>query len=247
MHEKAPILKAETRAKLGTRYSKRYRDQGKLPGVIYGHGEAPLPVSFDADDAIGHFEAGEKVFRLELVGGSAKADQMLLLKELQFDYLGTNIVHADFARVDLNQKVKTKVHVELTGEPKGLKVAGAILIHPVSEIEIECRVRDIPEKIVLEIGELDMDQSITADKLKLPAAEMRLLTDPHAIIAQIVEAKEEVVVAEATAVDAAAAGPEVIGEKERAEKAAAEAAAKPGAKPAAGAAPAKDAKAPAKK
>lgn len=243
MHEKAPVLKAAPRERLGSRYSKRYRDQGKLPGVVYGHGQAPVAVNFDADDTIHHIESGEKVFRLELAGDhAATKDEVLLLKELQFDYLGTNIIHADFARVSLDERVRSKVHIELTGEAKGLKSAGAILIHPVSEIEIECRVRDLPEKLTVEIADLDLNEAISAGQVTLPVADMKLISDSHQIIAQIVEAKEEVVVAEAAAVEgAAAAGPEVIGEKERAEKAAAADADKKGAggKDAKAAAPAK--------
>ncbi|MGD9688880.1 MAG: 50S ribosomal protein L25 [Phycisphaerales bacterium] len=239
MHERAPILKATPRERLGTRYAKRDRAKGKLPGVIYGHGSAPLAVNFDGVDAVKHIEAGEKVFRVDLPNQGS--DQMLLLKELQFDYLGDTIVHADFARVDLDERVRTRVHIELTGEAKGLKTAGAILMHPTSEIEIECRVRDIPEQISVEIAELDVDQSVTAGSIKLPLADMKLITDSLAVLAQIVVQKEEIVAAEATAVGTDAAQPEVIGEKERLEKAAAEAAGKPGAKPAAGAAPAKPA------
>ncbi len=242
MHEKSPVLRATPRERLGTRYAQRARAKGLLPGVIYGHGQAPIAVNFEGRDAVRHIEAGEKVFRLEYPGASA--DQMLLLKDLQFDYLGDTIVHADFARVDLDERVKSRVHVELLGEAKGLKTAGAILMHPTNEIEIECRVRDLPEKVSVEIGDLDVDESITADKVKLPSPDMKLLTDPHAVVAQIIVQKEEVA-AEAAVVGAEATQPEVIGEKERAEKAAADAAGK-GGKPAAGAAPAKKDAAPKK-
>src|SRR5262245_6864628 len=139
MHEKQPTLGAVKRERLGTRYSQRYRAAGKLPANLYGHGQAPVAIAVDARDALTHIHKGEKVFRLELAGGAgADAGQIVLLKDLQYDYLGNNIVHADFARVDLNEKVRTKVHVNLIGEAKGLKEAGAILMHPVGELEIEC-------------------------------------------------------------------------------------------------------------
>jgi len=243
MKKEAVKIQTTVRAKHGSRYSQRLRSQGRLPGVVYGHKQDPVSVDFDAKELLGHVRSGQKVFTLAMAG---KGDgQMVLIRDVQFDYLGNNPVHVDFARVDANERVHTKVHVELRGEAKGLKTAGAILIHPFSEIEIECRVVDLPEFIAVDISDLDMDQQITAGQVKLPTDDMKLLTDSHAVVAQIVEAKEEVV-AEAAAVDAtAAAGPEVIGEKERAEKAAADAA-KPGAKPAAGA-PAAKAAAPAAK
>jgi len=241
MHEKSPVLKASKRERLGSRVTQRERAQGALPAVIYGHGRPPVAVSFQAKETITLIERGEKVFRLEMEGESG---QVMLLKDVQFDYLGDSIIHADFARVDLNERVRTKVPIELRGEAIGLKQAGAILMHPTNEIEIECRVADLPESIQIDISGLELNGLITADKVPLPAADMKLLTDPHSIIAQIVEAKEEVV-AEAAAVAAGGVVPEVIGEKEKAEKAAADG--KPGAKPAAGGAPAKDAKAAPKK
>lgn len=249
MHEKAPVLKAAPRTRLGSRYAARDRAAGRLPGILYGHKQAPLPVTFPSKETIEHIQAGEKVFRVEVEGGQS---DLALLKDLQFDYLGTNIVHADFSRVSLDERVKTRVHIELKGEAKGLKQAGAILIHPTSEIMIECKVRDIPETIAVDVTDLDMDGVITASEVKLPVADMKLLTDGHAVVAQIIEQKEMIVAEATTVAGEAAATPEVIGEKERAEKAAAAEGGKPGAAPAkdakaAAGAPAKDAKAAAPK
>lgn len=243
MHEKSPVLKAEVREHKGTRYAKRQRAAGRLPAVIYGHGIDPLHVHMDSKTATKLIEKGEKVFRLDMPGTQhADEGQMLLLKDLQFDYLGDTIIHADFSRVSLTERVRTRVHIQLKGDAKGLKTAGAILMHPTNEIEIECRVVDLPDHIEVDVADLDVDQQISASQVKLPMADMKLVSDGHAVVAQIVEIKEQVV-AEATAVAADAANPEVIGEKERAEKAAAEGD-KKGAAPAKGAAaPAKDAKA----
>ena len=235
MKERVPTLKVTLRERTGSRYAQRARTAGHLPGVIYGHKADPVSVNFTGIDTILHIKAGEKVFKLDFPQGAASGEQMVLLKEVQFDYLGDSIIHADFARVDMNERVRTKVHVMLVGDARGLKNAGAILIHPTNELEIECRVADLPDSVQVDVSELDMNESISADKVKLPSADMRLITDPHAIVAQIVEQKEEVV-AEAVTVATDAVQPEVIGEKERLEKLAAE-----GAKP--GAAPGKDAKA----
>ncbi len=229
------MLKVTVRSKLGSRYAARSRASGKLPGVIYGHKQDPVAIDLDATDAIRHFKAGEKIFRMDFPGTkNADEGQMVLLKSLQFDWMGDNVVHADFARVDLNERVTVKVHVELKGEALGLKSAGRILIHPINEIEIECRVADIPESITLNISELDVDQTITANKVALPKDDMKLVTDGHAVVAAIIEQKEEVVAEAATV--AGATTPEVIGEKEKAAAAgAAPAAGAKGAAPAAGA------------
>jgi large subunit ribosomal protein L25 len=233
MHEKAPLLSAKKRERLGTRYCDRIRKSGGLPAVVYGHGSQPVPILLNAHEAVSHITAGEKVFRMELVDGAdGFKDQIVLLKELQFDYLGTNPVHADFARVDLSERVKTRVLVHLVGEAKGLKQAGAILMHPQTEVEIECRVMDLPDFVEVRIDELDVGHAITAADLKL-AADVKMITDKHAILAQIV-IQQEIVVGEATAAEGEAGEPEVITAKKPAEGEAGAAAA-PGAKPAAGA------------
>lgn len=237
MHEKSPLISVKKREKLGTRYCERIRKAGGLPAVVYGHGEAPVAVTLpEARDTVRKIHAGDKVFRMSMEGGFQ--EQVVLLKDLQFDHLGTTIVHADFARVDLNERVHARVTVHLIGEAKGLKQAGAILMHPTTEIEVECRVVDLPDFIEVRIDDLDVGHAITAGDITLPSADMKVLTDKHAMVAQIVIQMEEKVGEEAAAT-AGATEPEVITAKKPAEG---EAAA--GGKDAK--APAKDAKAPAK-
>jgi large subunit ribosomal protein L25 len=241
MKSETPVLKVDFRERSGSRYAARDRAAGKIPGIIYGHKIAPVNVSFDRKELLTQINNGEKVYKLDFPGNKATDEgQMVLLRDVQFDYLGTNLIHVDFARVDENERVHTKVHIQLKGEAIGMKVAGAILTHPTSEIEIECKVIDLPDTIEIDISGLGMDEMITAGQVKLPKADMKLLTDSHAVVAQITEAKAEVA-AEASTVAAGAAAPEVAGDKDKAAKAAAAApaaGAKAGAaaaKPAAGA------------
>lgn len=182
--QNAPTLNAGLRDKLGSRYSRRYRESGKLPAVVYGHGATPVSVVLDAKETITHITKGEKVFTLSIEG--EPKGQTVLLKDLGFDYLGNNIIHADFARVDLNERVHTRVHVRLLGDAKGLKSAGNILMHPTNEVDIECRVADIPEEVEVDITDLDVGHAITAADVRLPSADMKMLTDASAIVAQIV-------------------------------------------------------------
>ena len=250
MPQTTPILTAKKRDRLGTRYAARVRDAGGLPAIVYGHKEEPLPVSLDRKDALGHIHKGEKVFRLQVDG--AKEPQTVLLKDVQFGYLGNDIVHADFARVSLTDRVTVKVPIHLIGEAKGLKNAGAILMHPTSEVDIECVVTEIPEFFEVNISELDLDHAILVAELKVPGS-MKLKTDKSAMLAQIVIQQEIVEEKpEEAAVEGAATEPEVLTAKKPKEGeegfeaavpgkpgAAAPKGAVPGAKP--GAAPAKGA------
>lgn len=233
MHEKSPVLTASARERIGSRYAQRDRKAGGLPAVMYGHKEAPVSLTLNAKDALKHINKGEKVFQIDFNG----AKQLVLLKAVSFDYLGTNIIHADFVRASLKDRVKSKVPVHLIGEAIGLKTVGAVLIHPVAELEIECTLESLPDALDVNISELTEEHAITADKVKLPAG-AKLITDSHGIVAQIIIQKEEVVAAptaEAGTV-AGAAAPEVAGAKK--DDAAAKGAAAAPAKGAAAAAPA---------
>lgn len=218
MHENSPILTAKKRERLGSRYSARIRQQGGLPAIVYGHQQEPTPISLDARDALSHIAKGEKVFRLQLDGNGEA--ETVLLKDVQFDHLGTRIIHCDLARVSLTERVHVTVPVRLLGDAIGLKTAGAILLHPTGELEIECVVTDIPEFIELNIAGLEVGQAITAADVTLPSPSMKLLTDSHAIVAQIsVQTTGAEPSAEAAAVEGAAASPEVLTAKKKEEEA----------------------------
>jgi large subunit ribosomal protein L25 len=215
MHEESPVLTATKRERLGSRYCRRLRGGGKLPAVVYGHQQEPTPVALDAHDALGHIHKGEKVFRLALDGQDEP--QVVLLKDVQFDHLGTRIIHADFARVDLDERVRTRAPLHLVGDAVGLKVAGAIMMHPLNEVELECRVADLPDFIEVDISTLEAGHTITAADIRLPAEDMKVLTDPHAIVAQIV-VQTVAAEGEAEEVEAAAGEPEVISERKEQEE-----------------------------
>src|SRR5947207_13747329 len=94
-------ITASPRGELGSRANKRLRDAGKLPGVIYGHKEAVVPVTLPKKEVVGHIHHGAHVFELQLSGKS----ETVLVKEVQYDHLGLEVIHVDFARVSLNEKV----------------------------------------------------------------------------------------------------------------------------------------------
>jgi large subunit ribosomal protein L25 len=209
MHENAPVLSASRRERLGSRYSRRLREAGRLPAILYGHGQAPVPIEVDARETLSHIHKGEKVFQLQLDGAEQK--DLLLLKDLQYDYLGAGIVHADFARVNLDERVTTRVHVRLIGEAVGLKEAGTVLMHPATEIEIECTLRNMPDEIEVDISGLEVGDSINAGDVKLPLETMKLLSDADLALAHITHAKLAATDEESTV--EGAAQPEVITER----------------------------------
>lgn len=211
MHEDAPILKAKTRERTGTRYSKRVRDAGGMPAIVYGHGEKPAPVVMEAHELNRMIHDGEKIFRMELDGSGPET---VLLKDVQFDYLGTDIVHCDFARVDLNERMTVSVPLRFRGQAPGMKQAGAVMMHPHDEIELECTLSNLPDEIEVDMSGLDVHDTITAADVKLPLETMKLMSDPDMVVAQIIiQAQEEEDTTSEGGEVSDAAEPEVISEK----------------------------------
>lgn len=207
-------LTAEKRERTGSRYARRLRMSGKLPAILYGHGAEPLSLSLDDRQAVRYIHAGEKVFSLDFDG----QNETVLLKDIQFNYLGDEIIHVDLARVDLNEMVEVHVHVRLVGDPKGLKAANTTLVHPMTELTVRCIVTSIPDHVDVNVEELDVGDSIHAGDITLPEG-LELISDPHDVLASIHEVKEQVAeTAEGEDVEGAPASPEVISEKKTEEE-----------------------------
>ena len=227
MKHETPTLQAQRRDRLGSRYSKRLRNSGRTPGVIYGHKSDTLSVSVDTKETVTALKRGAHVVNVAVDGGQAET---CLVKELQFGFLGDDVIHIDFARVDLNEEVEVKVHLRFVGHPEAAKKPGAVLANPVTDLEVICKVKDIPEEIKVDISK--MEEFMMVKDLVLPTG-VRTTIDPETIVSQITFVAEEVIATPEAAevAEGAAAEPEVITEKKpTAEEAAAAAAEAPAAK-----------------
>jgi large subunit ribosomal protein L25 len=189
-----------------------------IPGVIYGHKEAVVPITLPKKETVNHLKHGAHVFDLAIDGKSEK----VLVKEVQYDHLGNEVLHVDFARVSLDEKVEVTVPIELKGEPKG-EADGGVLQQIMAEIEIECLVTEIPDIIRHNVSEMALNDVLHVKDLKLPAG-VKPLADGEQIVAQVKEVKEEE--AAVTAAVEGEAEPEVIGKKKE-DEAPAEGAAAP--------------------
>ncbi len=196
-------VSAEVRSELGSRANRRLRLAGKLPGVIYGHKEAIVPVTLPKKEVVKHLDHGTHLFDLTLSGKSEK----VLIKDVQYDHLGIDVLHVDFARVSLDEKVEVTVQLELKGTPKG-EEEGGVLTQMVAELEVECLVTDIPDMIRHNVSEMGIDSDLLIKDLKLPPG-VRCLQDEDLMLAQVRVIEEEA----AAPVEGETAEPEVIGRK----------------------------------
>ena len=197
-------LKIEPRSELGSRANKRLRDKGFIPGVIYGHKEAVVPVTLPKRELSNHLSRGAHVFELAIDGKS----EQVLVKDVQYDHFGSEVIHVDFARVSLDERVTVTVPLELKGTPKG-EADGGVLTQVLSELEVECLVTEIPDVIRHNISEMALDDVLHVSDLKVPAG-VKIMQDGDQIVATV---KEVLEAAPTEAVEAAAGEPEVIGRK----------------------------------
>jgi large subunit ribosomal protein L25 len=198
-------LAVKQRAERGSRAAKRLRDTGLVPGVIYGHGEDVLPVTLPRREVSIHLNKGAHVFELQVDG----KQERVLVKDVQFDHLGSEVIHVDFARVSFDERVTVTVPLELKGEPKGAE-EGGVLTQVIAALEVECLVLEIPEAIRHNVAEMALNDVLHIKDLKLPPG-VKAVQDGELIVATVKEVLEE---APAEAVEAeGAAEPEVIGRK----------------------------------
>ena len=186
MAQKAPVLKVELRDRLGTKYARRLRKNGRLPATIYSKGTEPVSVSVDEKEVATYLYGGNHIMELDNGDGNPAT---VLVKDLQFGYLGDNLIHVDFTRVDLKQVVTITMTLEISGQPKTASETGAVLEVPRPEIEIECMVKDIPESIKVDLS--TVEDVFTIGDLELPEG-VKATLDPERHIAHVTFIQEEV-------------------------------------------------------
>ncbi len=209
------VIKAELREK-GTKGDvKRLRREGKVPAVFYSSRDKNLLLALDAKEFRHLVFARTNIFDLDVGKGRKKA---CIIREIQVDPVTDEILHVDLLGIKASEKVTMKVPVELIGESIGVKDFGGILEHHLREVEISCLPKDIPERIEVDISNLNVGESLTVADLELENIE--ILMEPEQTIVSVAHpkrAEEEEEVAEE--VEEGEAQPEAIhgGEQEEGE------------------------------
>ena len=208
--EKSLRLIAKIREQTGSKAAAREREHGRIPAIVYGHGEEPVAISLDAHNLTEGLHHGHRLMDVRV----GKKSQKMLVKELQYDHLGKDIIHADLMRIDMTETVKVTVPIELKGTPKGAHEGGVISEHT-DHLEIECQAAKIPESIVVSVAEMNIGDTLHAGDVELPPGtqlssppEMLLVTCSLVAAAKAVE--EEI--------EEAVEAPEVITETKEPEK-----------------------------
>lgn len=217
----AASIAADRRQGTGKGAARAGRRSGRIPGVLYGHDEESVTVSVDAlelNRLIQSISVENTIVDLEVKG--EKEPFKVLIREVQRHPYRDDVLHIDFFHIAMDEKLHVEVPVVLVGVPIGVKDKGGVVDHQLREIEIHCLPADIPEKIEIDISELDIGNTIHVRDLELPDLEIQTDLDRSvvAVLAPtvIVEPEEEEVEEELLE-------PELVGKEGEAEEEAASA------------------------
>ena len=200
-------LAVKRRTQTGSRQCRRLRDQGLVPGNLYGHKQETVPLTLTAAEVTPLVRAGARVLDVELDGKLEK----VLFREIQWDYLGKDVVHVDLLRVDPNETLTVEVKVELKGTAPG-SLSGGVLDHTLRTLTVECLAIQIPDSVIVKISSLEIGHALHVRDLEVPP-NTRILNNPDAVVVRVAQPGAEIEVAPAAVGEEGPAQPEIIGRK----------------------------------
>lgn len=199
-------ISAEPRTEFGKGGARRTRRAGKVPAVLYGHGEAPRPLAVDAHDLgllMGAVNVENTLVRLEIEG---ERPQDVLVRDVQMHAYKPEVLHVDFFHVHAGEKVHVKIPVRLSGTPVGVHTHGGVLDQVLYDLEVECLPGDIPDAVEIDVSNMDLGESVRVGEVPRREGVRFLQGDDLAIASVVGTARAE---AEAAA-EEAPPEPEVV-------------------------------------
>jgi len=162
-------LIAEIREDQGKGASRRLRHQGKVPAIIYGGGRPPRSLSFDHNKVLKQLE-NESFYSSVLSIKVGDRSQAVILKDMQRHPAKPRIMHMDFQRIVEDEEIKMNVPLHFIGEDvaPGVKEGGGKVSHIMTDVEIVCLPRYLPEYIDVDVSALELDEMLTLSDIKLP-------------------------------------------------------------------------------
>lgn len=190
-------MKIEARTSTGKGISRKLRAAGRIPGVVYGRGMEPVPVSVEPK-ALAAAIAGEGGMNnlITLQGGGSLDQTVVIVADIQVDPIKGNAEHVDLHRVNMNEKVRVNVPVALKGTAAGVK-EGGLLDFAHHTLHVECLPGSIPEHIEIDITGVKIGHSVHVSDITLPAGVKCLDNPKTAVVGVLGKAKEEAAPAEA--------------------------------------------------
>ena len=173
-------LTISDRLKLGNRESKKVRNAGFIPAVIYYAGEKSTHISIDKSVFFHALQSSQRVYEID----KGKEKFYVMIKEIQYHPVTDEIIHVDLMRVRRSEKMTIVVPLVLIGEPIGVK-EGGILSQALNQIEISCYPTDVPEHIELKIDDLEINAALSVGDIDTGSEDIELISDASLNIVSI--------------------------------------------------------------
>jgi large subunit ribosomal protein L25 len=200
-------IDVEPRRTTGTNSNRRLRREGKIPAIVYGDGKDSVPIHVDRKrltEQLRKSGGDNAIFLLKL--SDTGQERHAMIRDMQLDPITREIVHLDFMRVLMTEKVRVQVAVELVGTAYGVKTEGGVLDFSHREVQVECLPGDIPKSLAADVEGLHVGDHLSAGDLQLPAG-VTLLDEPERVLVSVMHAKAEAAPADEVAAEAE---PEVV-------------------------------------
>lgn len=185
-------LKTLKRTATGNGPSRRLRNKGQIPAVLYGPKTGTVLLSVnqsDFDNILKGSGVGQVLFNLVIQDNDETFNKSAMIKELQIHPVSRNSLHIDFYEIDMDRKIKVKVPVTTSGQSKGVELGGILQIIR-RELEVQCLPHEVPESIDIDITDLDMGDSVHLGTIPIEG-EIEFLDDDNITILTILSPKVE--------------------------------------------------------
>ncbi len=185
-------MNVSVRHKTGKEIAKKLRRQGVIPAIIYGPGSEPIPLAVKANElkkVLYRYRGEQILFNLNLEDNGSSIQKMALVKELQYHPVTDEILHVDFYEISMEREVEVEVPIEVVGKAKGVERGGhlQLLLHTMT---VSCLPGAIPDKIQVDVTDLDIGDAIHVRDLTPPEG-VRYLDSPDEPVVTILAPEEE--------------------------------------------------------
>ncbi len=186
------ILKAQVREETGKSSGSKLRKSGKIPGILYGHKKDPISLVMDEHnirEIIHNAQTENIIINLEIEGVDI-ADMVTIVRDVQHHPVTGDILHVDFMRVAMDEKININVPVKIIGVAKGVVEDGGILYHSIRQIMINSAPSEIPESIDIDVSELGVGGTIHISDIVENYKEIDFVSDLDMTLVHISAPKE---------------------------------------------------------
>jgi large subunit ribosomal protein L25 len=209
-------LKARIRKEASKKNVHKLRQEGEIPGVVYGHKKDPVHLAIPEHDfwTVLHNATSEHLIIDLDVDGLDMEDHISLVREIQHHPVSGDILHVDFQRIRMDESIKVGIPVVLTGIARGVKEFGGVLDHGIREVMVATTAATVPENLEIDVSELMINDSIHVSDLEALYPNIEFLDDSGLNIAHVSPPKKLEVLEEAgEGAEEAAEGEEAEGEE----------------------------------